>query len=65
MSTALLVTEPEPSLVRHLTQDGFPGGSGQRTMWFAPDVGLVKLVWTHGDGSTSTVELTKQTSPST
>jgi len=23
MSTALLVTEPEPSLVRHLTQDGF------------------------------------------
>ena len=47
-----------------LTQDGFPAGSGHRTMWFAPDVGLVKLVWAHGDGSTSTVELTKQTQPS-
>jgi hypothetical protein len=47
-----------------LTQDGFPAGSGHRTMWFAPDVGLVKLVWTHGDGSTSTIVLTKQTQPS-
>jgi hypothetical protein len=31
-------------------------GSGSRTMWFAPDVGLVKLVFRHNDGSTSTVE---------
>jgi hypothetical protein len=42
-----------------LVQKGFPAGTGQRTSWFAPDVGLVKLVFKHGDGSTSTVELTK------
>jgi hypothetical protein len=40
-----------------LTQPGFKWGSGRRTMWFAPDVGLVKLVFKHGDGSVSTVEL--------
>ena len=40
-----------------LTQPGFPFGSGTRTMWFAPDKGLVKLVFKHGDGSVSTVEL--------
>jgi hypothetical protein len=40
-----------------LTQPGFKFGSGTRTMWFAPDVGLVKLVFKHGDGSVSTVEL--------
>ncbi len=40
-----------------LKQAGFPFGSGTRTSWFAPGVGLVKLVFQHGDGSTSTVEL--------
>ena len=38
-----------------LKQPGFPFGSGTRTMWFAPGVGLVKLVFHHGDGSVSTV----------
>ena len=41
-----------------LTQPGFKFGSGTRTMWFAPDIGLVKLVFRHGDGSVSTVVLT-------
>jgi hypothetical protein len=40
-----------------LTQRGFPFGSGRRTMWFAPDRGLVKLTFAHRDGSTSVVEL--------
>lgn len=40
-----------------LKQAGFPFGSGVRTSWFAPDVGLVKLVFRHGDRSVSTVEL--------
>ena len=40
-----------------LTQAGFKFGSGTRTMWFAPNVGLVKLVFKHGDGSVSTVQL--------
>jgi len=40
-----------------LTQRGFPFGSGVRTMWFAPDRGLVKLVFHHRDGSTSVVQL--------
>ena len=40
-----------------LTQPGFKFGSGTRTMWFAPDIGLVKLVFKHGDGSVSTVQL--------
>jgi hypothetical protein len=40
-----------------LTQPGYKWGSGTRTMWFAPDVGLVKLVFRHGDGSVSTVQL--------
>ena len=39
-----------------LKQPGFPFGSGTRTSWFAPGVGLVKLVFRHRDGSTSTVE---------
>jgi hypothetical protein len=26
-------------------------------MWFAPDFGLVKLTFRHGDGSVSTVQL--------
>jgi hypothetical protein len=38
-----------------LRQPGFPFGSGTRTSWFAPDVGLVKLVFRHGDGSVSVV----------
>jgi hypothetical protein len=42
-----------------LRQPGFPFGSGTRTMWFAPDKGLVKLQFRHGDGSISVVELTK------
>jgi hypothetical protein len=40
-----------------LKQPGFPFGSGTRTSWFAPGKGLVKLVFRHGDGSVSTVEL--------
>jgi hypothetical protein len=39
-----------------LKQAGFPFGSGTRTMWFAPDKGLVKLQFRHGDGSVSVVE---------
>ena len=40
-----------------LKQPGFPFGSGTRTCWFAPGKGLVKLVFRHADGSTSTVVL--------
>ena len=40
-----------------MKQAGFPFGSGTRTCWFAPDRGLVKLVFRHGDGSVSTVQL--------
>jgi hypothetical protein len=43
-----------------LKQAGFPFGSGTRTMWFAPDRGLVKLEFRHGDGSVSVVELVKK-----
>lgn len=39
-----------------LKQKGYPFGSGRRTMYFAPNRGLVKLVFRHGDGSVSTVE---------
>jgi hypothetical protein len=42
-----------------LRQAGFPFGSGTRTSWFAPGKGLVKLVFHHGDGSVSTVELVR------
>jgi hypothetical protein len=42
-----------------LSQPGFPFGSGTRTCWFAPGKGLVKLVFHHGDGSVSTVQLIK------
>jgi len=42
-----------------LKQPGFPWGSGTRTMWFAPDRGLVKLQFKHGDKSVSVVELLK------
>lgn len=42
-----------------LKQPGFPFGSGTRTSYFADGVGLVKLVFSHGDGSTSTVQLVK------
>jgi hypothetical protein len=42
-----------------LTQPGFKFGSGTRTMWFAPDKGLVKLEFRHADGSVSVVELIK------
>jgi hypothetical protein len=40
-----------------LSRPGTPFASGTRTCWFAPGKGLVKLVWKHGDGSTSTVVL--------
>jgi hypothetical protein len=40
-----------------LKQRGFRFGSGTRTSYFAPGRGLVKLVFRHGDGSVSTVEL--------
>lgn len=40
-----------------LTQKGFAFGSGTRTSWFVADKGLVKLVFRHGDGSVSTVQL--------
>jgi hypothetical protein len=42
-----------------LSQPGFPYGSGTRTCWFAGGEGLVKLVFAHGDGSVSTVQLLK------
>jgi len=42
-----------------LNQDGFKFGSGTRTSWFAPNKGLVKLVFQHADRSTSTVLLVK------
>jgi hypothetical protein len=42
-----------------LSQPGFPFGSGTRTSWFAPGRGLVELVFRHGDGSVSRVELLK------
>jgi hypothetical protein len=42
-----------------LKQPGFAFGSGTRTSYFAPDKGLVKLVFRHGDGSVSTVQLLK------
>jgi hypothetical protein len=42
-----------------LRQPGFTFGSGTRTMWFVAGKGLVKLVFRHGDGSVSTIELLK------
>jgi hypothetical protein len=45
-----------------LKQAGFPFGTGTRSAWFAPGVGLVKLVFRHGDRSVSTVELLRSTS---
>ena len=39
-----------------LRQRGHRFGSGRRTMYFAPDRGLVKLVFRHSDGSVSKVE---------
>lgn len=34
-----------------------PFGAGTRDAWFAPDVGLVKLVYNHNDGSVTRAEL--------
>jgi len=45
-----------------LKQPGFPFGSGTRTCWFAPGVGLVKLVFRHGDRSVTNVELLRASS---
>jgi hypothetical protein len=42
-----------------LKQAGFRFGSGTRTSYFAPGKGLVKLIFRHGDGSVSTVELVR------
>jgi len=42
-----------------LKQAGFPFGSGTRISYFAPNKGLVKLVFRHDDKSVSTVELLK------
>jgi hypothetical protein len=42
-----------------LSQPGFRFGSGIRTSYFAAGKGLVKLVFRHGDGSVSTVDLLK------
>jgi len=42
-----------------MTQEGFKFGSGTRTAYFAAGKGLVKLVFEHGDGSVSTVDLVK------
>jgi hypothetical protein len=42
-----------------LKQEGFAFGSGTRTSYFAAGKGLVKLVFRHGDRSTSVVELLK------
>ena len=42
-----------------LRQNGHRLGSGTRTSYFAPGVGLVKLTFRHADGSTSTVERTR------
>jgi hypothetical protein len=42
-----------------LTQKGSRFGSGVRTMWLAPNHGLVKLVFQHRDRSVSTVQLIK------
>ena len=42
-----------------LMQRGYPFGSGTRTSYFAPDRGLVQLVFRHGDGSVSTVQLVR------
>jgi hypothetical protein len=42
-----------------LSQPGFRFGSGTRTSYFVAGKGLVKLVFRHGDGSVSTVELLK------
>ena len=42
-----------------MRQAGFRFGSGTRTSYFAPGRGLVKLVFRHGDGSTSVVDLVR------
>jgi hypothetical protein len=39
-----------------LSQKGFKFGTGRHDSWFAPNRGLVKLVFHHRDGSVSTVE---------
>ena len=39
-----------------LRQAGRRFGTGTRTSWFAPNRGLVKLVFRHDDGSVSQVE---------
>ena len=52
-------TFPALAVRTTLNQAGFKFGSGTRTSWFAPNRGLVKLVFKHADRSTSTVVLVK------
>jgi hypothetical protein len=42
-----------------LSQPGFKFGSGTRTSYFVAGKGLVKLLFRHGDGSLTTVDLLK------
>jgi hypothetical protein len=42
-----------------LSQPGHRFGSGTRYSWFAPQRGLVKLVFDHADHSVSTIVLIK------
>lgn len=46
-------------LTSTLTQKGSRFGSGTRTVWLAPNHGLVKLVFRHRDRSVDTVQLVK------
>ncbi|MDX6512579.1 MAG: hypothetical protein QOE36_2083, partial [Gaiellaceae bacterium] len=48
-------TYPALAVQTTMKQAGYPWGSGVRTSWFAPDKGLVKLVFRHADGSVSEV----------
>lgn len=41
-----------------ITSVGYSWPAGERNIWLAPGVGLVKLVYTHTNGSVTTVELT-------
>jgi hypothetical protein len=48
------------AVTSRLKQRGYPFGSGRRTMYFAPNRGLVKLIFRHSDGSVSKVERLKR-----
>ena len=40
-----------------------PFGAGTRDAWFAPDIGLVKLIYNHNDGSITVAELITFSTP--